>query len=132
MDVIKINLTICFACETKGTQLSICLVTEQWICRLWFPVPDCERPMKCSNVKCWIYSAHISFGMYDGLKSFQTTTSFQPDRVFYLVYFLVFFLRLRPKRTQPAWYKRILYELMINEILIFKIKNNYHIVFVVT
>jgi len=133
MDVIKINLTIRFACEMKGTESSICVITEQWICRLWFPVPDCERPVKCLNIMCWIYSAHISFGMYGDLKSFQTTTSFQPGRVFSLVYFLVFFfLRRIPKSTQPTWYKCILYELMIIEILIFKIKNNYRIVFVVT
>jgi hypothetical protein len=38
-------------------------------------------------------------------------------------------LRLKPKITQLTWYKRILYEIMTNDILIFKIKKNIIILF---
>jgi hypothetical protein len=85
--LIKINLTICFACETKGTLPPVCLVTEPWICRLRFPVSDCKRRVKRSDITYWIYSAHVSSGMYSGLKSFQTVTSFQPGKAFSLAYF---------------------------------------------
>jgi len=43
--------------------------------------------------------------------------------------FFRFVLRLKPKITQLTWYKRILYEIMTNDILIFKIKKNIIILF---
>jgi len=129
--VIKINLTIRFAYETKGMELPIGMVNELWICLLRFPTPDCECHVKCSDITCWIYSAHVSSMMYSGLKSFQTAMSFQPGREFSLTYFLAFFLASYQK-SRNLHDTNIFYELMINEILIFKIKNNYRIVFVVT
>ena len=107
--------------QNEWTELPVCMVTKLWISRLRFPTPNCERHVKCLKVMYWIYYAHIFFGMYGGLKSFQTATSFQPRKAFSLAFFL-FVLRFIQKLTQPTWYKCFLYELMANEILIFKIK----------
>jgi hypothetical protein len=50
--------------------------TKLLICQLQFPAPDCERRVKCSDIMCWIYSAHIFFEMYGSMKSFQIAMSF--------------------------------------------------------
>jgi hypothetical protein len=50
--------------------------TKLLICQLQFPAPDCERRVKCSDITCWIYSAHIFFEMYGNMKSFQIVMSF--------------------------------------------------------
>jgi hypothetical protein len=47
--------------------------------------------------------------MYDNLKSFQNTTSFQPESSLSFIYFFGFLLRLVPKIKQPIWYKLIIY-----------------------
>jgi hypothetical protein len=39
--------------------------------RLW------PSTVKCTDVTCWMYSAHTISKTYDGLKSFQIATSFQ-------------------------------------------------------
>jgi hypothetical protein len=90
MDVIKKNLIIGFACETNETEWPMWVVTEPWIYRLRFLVPDYDYHVKRSDVTCWIYSTHIVSEMYGGLKSFQTAMSFQPGRSLSFVYFLGF------------------------------------------
>jgi hypothetical protein len=70
----------------------VCVVTEPWICRFWLSALDCKRRVNRSDVTCSIYYGHISPGIYGGLKSLQTTTSFQPCRPLSLAYFLVFFV----------------------------------------
>ena len=107
----------------KGTEPPMCVVTEPWICRLRFPASNCERRVKPSDITCWIYSAHVSSGMYGGLESFQTATSFQSGRAFFLAYFLVFSFSASYQKSRNLHYTNIFYELMTNEILIFKIKN---------
>jgi len=87
------------------------------------PVPHTRLWVSCETLESHALNifCHIFFGMYGGLKSFQTATSFQPRKAFSLAFFL-FVLRFIQKLTQPTWYKCFLYELMANEILIFKIK----------
>ena len=75
-----------------GTEPPVCMVTEPWICRFRLSTPDCEHRVNRSDVTCSIYCGHISLGMYDSLKSLQTTTSFQPCRPLSLAYFLAFFV----------------------------------------
>jgi hypothetical protein len=90
MDVIKKILPS--TSQAKWTEVLVCVVTEPWICKFRFPTPDCDHHVKHSDITCWMYSAHIVFGMYGSWKSFQTTTSFQLCRVLSFSYFLVFFV----------------------------------------
>jgi hypothetical protein len=99
IDVIKINLTIHFACAMNGMEPPMCVVTESWFCRFRFSTLDCEHRVNRSDITCWIYCTHISSRIYGDLKSLQTTTSFQPGRVLSLVYFFNFFLCFIPKVT---------------------------------
>jgi len=73
---------------------SVGVLTELWICRFWFSAPDYERRVNSSNITYWIYCAHISSEMYGGLKSLQTSMSFQPCRPSSLTYFFAFFRAL--------------------------------------
>jgi hypothetical protein len=117
----KKSPTICIAYEMNKTELSICVVTKLWTCRFRLSIPDCDRRVKHTDIRCWIYSIYTTFKMYGGLKSFQTTMSFQPRSSLFFAYFLAFFMR--HTKNHVAYMIQINY-LLVNkkEILIFGIK----------
>ena len=110
MDVIKKNLVIRFAYKMNEIELPVCVVTELWTRRLWFPASDYDRHMKRVDIACGMYFANTVSEVYGGLKSFQTVTSFQPRRSLSFHIFFGFLLCIAPKITQPIWYKWIIYK----------------------
>jgi hypothetical protein len=77
--------------KMNETEPPVYVITERWICQLWFPAPNCDRRVIRANITCWMYSAHLISEMYDDLKSFQIVISFQPGRSLSFAYSLDFF-----------------------------------------
>jgi len=101
MDVIKKNLTMCFAIKTNGMEPLVCVVTKLWICRLRFPKPDCDHHVKREDSMCW---------MYFSLQFTRCMASLNPSKLphhFSLVYRLLsynFWISFVPRTKNHAIY----------------------------
>ena len=72
----KKDFTTRFACKTNGMEPSACMVTKLWTCWFRLSVLNYDYRVKCVDITCWMYSAHIVSKTYNKLKSFPTAKSF--------------------------------------------------------